>query len=109
MRCGPGRRRRADRSAAGSTLRPPGFRRAEAARAEGFDYLHALVNEGRAAGASLLHSHSQLVWLREAPPAVAGEADGGLRELLHRARETELEVTRHADVSAFCHPAGRLP
>jgi len=83
--------------------------RAEAARAEGFDYLHALVNEGRAAGASLLHSHSQLVWLREAPPAVAGEADGGLRELLHRARETELEVTRHADVSAFCHPAGRLP
>ena len=36
-------------------------------------YVHALVNEGRAAGASLPHSHSQLVWMREAPPAVANE------------------------------------
>jgi UDPglucose--hexose-1-phosphate uridylyltransferase len=32
-------------------------------------YLHALINEGRAAGASLSHTHSQLVWLRHAPPA----------------------------------------
>ena len=32
-------------------------------------YLHALVNEGRDAGASLPHTHSQLVWLPEAPPA----------------------------------------
>ncbi len=47
--------------------------RAEAARAEGFGYVHALVNEGRAAGASLPHTHSQLVWLREPPPAVVGE------------------------------------
>ena len=31
-------------------------------------YLHALVNEGREAGSSLPHSHSQLVWLPEAPP-----------------------------------------
>jgi UDPglucose--hexose-1-phosphate uridylyltransferase len=31
-------------------------------------YVHALVNEGREAGASLPHSHSQLVWLPEAPP-----------------------------------------
>ena len=30
--------------------------------------LHALVNEGREAGASLPHSHSQLVWLPEEPP-----------------------------------------
>ena len=48
--------------------------RAEAARADGFPYVHALVNEGRGAGASRLHSHSQLVWLRETPPAVASEA-----------------------------------
>jgi len=31
-------------------------------------YVHALVNEGREAGASLPHSHSQLVWLPEPPP-----------------------------------------
>jgi UDPglucose--hexose-1-phosphate uridylyltransferase len=31
-------------------------------------YLHALVNEGREAGASLPHTHSQLAWLPSAPP-----------------------------------------
>jgi UDPglucose--hexose-1-phosphate uridylyltransferase len=43
-------------------------------------YVHAFVNEGRDAGASLPHSHSQLAWLTEAPPAVAaetGELDPG--------------------------------
>jgi UDPglucose--hexose-1-phosphate uridylyltransferase len=68
-----------------------------------------LINEGRAAGASLPHSHSQLVWLRDPPPAVAGEAEGGLRELVAAAREAELGITRRADVAAFAHPAGRLP
>jgi UDPglucose--hexose-1-phosphate uridylyltransferase len=34
-------------------------------------YMHALVNEGREAGSSLPHTHSQLVWLPE-PPAEAG-------------------------------------
>jgi len=47
--------------------------RAEAARASGFPVLQALVNEGAAAGASLAHSHSQLVWLREETPVVAAE------------------------------------
>lgn len=44
------------------------------------DYVHAIVNEGRIAGASLPHTHSQLVWLREPPPAVAreGTMDGVL-------------------------------
>jgi UDPglucose--hexose-1-phosphate uridylyltransferase len=37
-------------------------------RAEPDGYLHALVNEGRDAGASLPHSHSQLAWLPTAPP-----------------------------------------
>jgi UDPglucose--hexose-1-phosphate uridylyltransferase len=32
-------------------------------------YLQAVVNEGREAGSSLPHTHSQLVWLPEAPPA----------------------------------------
>jgi len=49
--------------------------RAVAARAEGFPYVHALVNEGRAAGSSLPHTHSQLVWLREPPPVAAAERD----------------------------------
>jgi UDPglucose--hexose-1-phosphate uridylyltransferase len=49
--------------------------RAEAAHAEGFAYVHALVNEGKAAGASLPHTHSQLVWLREPPPAVVREGE----------------------------------
>lgn len=49
--------------------------RAAAAAAGGYPYLHALVNEGRAAGASLPHTHSQLVPLREPPPAVVAEGD----------------------------------
>jgi UDPglucose--hexose-1-phosphate uridylyltransferase len=36
-------------------------------RAEPNGYLHALVNEGRGAGASLPHTHSQLAWLPSAP------------------------------------------
>jgi UDPglucose--hexose-1-phosphate uridylyltransferase len=48
-------------------------RRAAAARAAGFPYVHALVNEGRDAGASLDHTHSQLVWLPESPPLVQAE------------------------------------
>ncbi|HZB22355.1 MAG TPA: hypothetical protein VE444_00795 [Gaiellaceae bacterium] len=39
-------------------------------------YVHAIVNEGRAAGGSLAHSHSQLVWLRGTPPAVEDERPG---------------------------------
>jgi UDPglucose--hexose-1-phosphate uridylyltransferase len=48
--------------------------RATVARKAGYDYVHALINEGRAAGSSLPHTHSQLVWFREPPPAVAVEA-----------------------------------
>jgi UDPglucose--hexose-1-phosphate uridylyltransferase len=51
--------------------------RARAAREAGFGYIHALLNEGREAGASLPHSHSQLAWLPEAPPAVVAEIAGG--------------------------------
>ncbi len=35
--------------------------------------MHAIVNEGRIAGSSLPHTHSQLVWLQEPPPAVVIE------------------------------------
>jgi UDPglucose--hexose-1-phosphate uridylyltransferase len=40
-------------------------------------YLHALVNEGREAGASLPHTHSQLVWLPEAPTETQHRIDRG--------------------------------
>jgi UDPglucose--hexose-1-phosphate uridylyltransferase len=46
--------------------------RAAAAREAGLVQF-ALVNEGRAAGASLPHSHSQLIWLPEQPPLAAAE------------------------------------
>ena len=47
--------------------------RAEAARSGSFPYVQLLVNEGRAAGGSLAHSHSQLVWLPQEPPVVVSE------------------------------------
>lgn len=49
------------------------LRAAGSGRAGG--YLHPLVNEGAAAGASLSHSHSQLVWLAERPPLVLEELE----------------------------------
>jgi UDPglucose--hexose-1-phosphate uridylyltransferase len=76
---------------------------------EGPGYIHPLINEGRAAGASLPHSHSQLVWLPEPPPAVAAERPDALVELLSTAREQRLVVAEAGGVVAFCHPVGRLP
>jgi UDPglucose--hexose-1-phosphate uridylyltransferase len=51
--------------------------RADAAREAGFRYVHALLNEGREAGASLAHSHTQLAWLSEPPPSVVVEEAPG--------------------------------
>lgn len=84
------------------------------AEAEGFPYVHAMINEGRFAGASLPHSHSQLVWLREPPPAVAAERNGdcAVCQLIDR---DELRVGgrnphRGLDqIVAIVHPAGRAP
>jgi UDPglucose--hexose-1-phosphate uridylyltransferase len=76
--------------------------RFEAAAEAGFAYVHALVNEGRAAGSSLPHSHSQLVWLREQPPEVARET--GSLEL-----RDDLVVVEAGGARAAVHPAGRLP
>ena len=50
------------------------WRRRRAAEPQG--YLHASVNEGREAGASLPHSHSQLAWLPFAPPPEPAFEDG---------------------------------
>jgi UDPglucose--hexose-1-phosphate uridylyltransferase len=78
--------------------------RREAARDEGFEYVHALINEGAVAGSSLPHSHSQLVWLREPPPEMTRESPGAAAELLQ-----ELVVAEHGDMRAVVHRAGRLP
>jgi UDPglucose--hexose-1-phosphate uridylyltransferase len=78
--------------------------RAEAARVEGFPYVHAVVNEGRAAGASLPHTHSQLVWLRTPPPAVVSERNGDCRVCGLLADEA-LAV----EPGVVVHPAGRGP
>jgi UDPglucose--hexose-1-phosphate uridylyltransferase len=75
-------------------------------RAEPGGYLHALVNEGRAAGASLLHSHSQLVWLPGEPPAVAAERHDGCT-LCEVAAQN---VVREAEgVRVSCPYASRVP
>ncbi len=71
----------------------------------GLGYLHALVNEGRAAGASLAHSHSQLVWLGDEPPAVAVES--GDPERL--AARDDLVVAERDGAIALVHEAGRAP
>ena len=77
--------------------------RRQAALDEGFAYVHALINEGAAAGSSLPHSHSQLVWLRERPPEVARET-GRATELLR-----ELVVAERGAMRAAVHRVGRLP
>ena len=76
--------------------------RAAAALREGFGYLHALVNEGRAAGGSLPHTHSQLIWLQAVPPVPASEQD--FTQLLVGERVLERD-----GLALVCPPASRLP
>ncbi|MEP7334353.1 MAG: hypothetical protein ABI717_01105, partial [Actinomycetota bacterium] len=68
--------------------------------AEPAGYLHALVNEGRAAGGSLAHSHSQLVWLPGPPPAVTAERGEPDRDNV---------VAERGGLVATCPRAGRVP
>ncbi len=91
--------------------------RARVAERDGFAYLHTLVNEGRAAGASLDHSHSQLVPLEQEPPEPARDRVGRrstleceLCALLRGEREAGLRIVAERDgIVALCPPAGRLP
>ena len=91
--------------------------RAAAAREDGFPYMQALVNEGKAAGASLQHSHSQLVWLRDEPPLVDQErraqAEGGgcvLCRLLAEELEQRIRVVSERDgLVLLCPFASRQP
>ena len=68
-------------------------------------YLHAMINEGRAAGASLPHSHSQLVWLDEVPPEVRGERVDELPSLF----DDELIVGARGDLATVCCKVARAP
>jgi UDPglucose--hexose-1-phosphate uridylyltransferase len=88
--------------------------RAESAQGQGFTYVQALVNEGRDAGASLGHSHSQLVWLEEEPPVPAAErirvvGDCALCRLLKQERADGSRVIAERDgLVLLCPYAGRL-
>lgn len=70
---------------------------------DGGGYVHACVNEGRAAGSSLPHSHSQLVWLPGPPPEVEREAG---RTATVR---DDLVVAERGSTRAAAREAGRLP
>jgi UDPglucose--hexose-1-phosphate uridylyltransferase len=92
--------------------------RAEAARETGFRYVQAVVNEGRGAGASLLHTHSQLFWLEDEPPLVAQEGReqqaAGSGCVLCQVLEAELEqrirvVAQRAGLVLLCPFASRQP
>jgi UDPglucose--hexose-1-phosphate uridylyltransferase len=91
--------------------------RAAAAGEQGFPYVQVLVNEGREAGASLPHSHSQLVWLEEEPPLVeqerrAQEAAGAcvLCRVLAEELEHRIRVVSERDgIVLLCPFAGRQP
>jgi UDPglucose--hexose-1-phosphate uridylyltransferase len=87
--------------------------RIEAARADGYPYVQVLLNEGREAGASLPHSHSQLVWLRQPPPEPARELANledescALCGLL--AEYEPLMIDSAEGMGLLAHPAGRAP
>ena len=85
--------------------------RAAAAHEEG-KQLFAGVNEGRDAGASLLHSHAQLVWLDEEPPAVTTERGDGCRlcaYLEQERREGARVVAKRDELLLLCPYASRAP
>jgi UDPglucose--hexose-1-phosphate uridylyltransferase len=91
---------------------------AERAWAEGFDHLLAVINEGKSAGASRPHSHSQLVWLKQVPPEVAAETPRLQRDncalcaLLHDLDPAfKLAERKLGDctVSLVAAPTGRAP
>jgi UDPglucose--hexose-1-phosphate uridylyltransferase len=76
----------------------------------GSSYLHAFVNEGVHAGSSLPHTHSQLVWLDEVPPAVAAEQGPCERDCpLCRTPGDELVIAEREGVVLSAAWAGRLP
>jgi UDPglucose--hexose-1-phosphate uridylyltransferase len=85
--------------------------RREAARAEGFGYVQVVLNVGRGAGASLPHSHSQLFWLREPPPAVLEELpqlEHGSCALCAIVRDAD-EIAVRGNAVLLAAPGARAP
>jgi UDPglucose--hexose-1-phosphate uridylyltransferase len=81
--------------------------RARAAREDGF-VLFAGINEGKAAGSSLPHTHSQLVYLREEPPLQTVESN--LADYLRWEREEDTRIVLERDgLVLLCPYAGRGP
>jgi UDPglucose--hexose-1-phosphate uridylyltransferase len=68
-------------------------------RTGGDEEVLAFINEGRLAGASLPHSHSQLVWTE-----LPAESNERLPELLE-----PFEIARRGGVVAAVHPVGAGP
>jgi len=82
--------------------------RARAAAEPG--YVHALLNEGREAGASLPHSHTQLAWTGEVPPAVATEhTDDTNCALCDLVTNSQDLISERDGIVAIANPFGRLP
>ena len=79
--------------------------RARAAREAGFGYVQVVVNEGREAGGSRDHAHSQLVWLAEEPPLAAAERTEACAVCAVLASAEILE--RRDGVALTVPPAGR--
>jgi UDPglucose--hexose-1-phosphate uridylyltransferase len=87
--------------------------RSRAARADGYGYVHALLNEGREAGASLTHTHTQIAALAEPPPAVRAEEprSGGCPVCAHLARERKgaRAIEERDGLLVLAAYGGRLP
>jgi UDPglucose--hexose-1-phosphate uridylyltransferase len=81
--------------------------RGVAALDDGFAYPFPLINEGRVAGSSLPHSHSQIVFLHEAPPAAKARADPDAFEQI--LEQDDLLIGEENLTRAVVNPAGRLP
>ncbi len=62
-------------------------------------FVFPIINEGREAGASLLHSHSQLTWLPGPPPAVLAE----------RGLPAAVPILERDGLVAGCPYASRMP
>ena len=76
----------------------------------GTTYVHALVNEGTEAGSSLPHTHSQLVWLAQVPPAVVAERAACADDCpLCRTPDEQLLIDERDRVVLSAAWAGRLP
>jgi UDPglucose--hexose-1-phosphate uridylyltransferase len=85
--------------------------RAEAAHAQG-KLVFAGINEGRTAGSSLQHSHSQLVWLDAEPPVAHAERGAGCPlcdSLRAELADGSRVVEQRGGLVLLCPYAGRAP